>query len=132
SSAGMQPYRLVVIEDPELRRQLGEDSFNQQISTASHLLVFAAYTAVRQAHIDDYIRHIAEVRGVEEATLADFKRSLEGYLLQASDDQKFVWAATQPYIALGTGILAAAEVKVVATPTEGFSGVRYDGFLGLK
>jgi len=132
SSAGMQPYRLVVIEDPELRKQLGADSFNQQISTASHLLVFAAYTAVRKEHIEDYIRHIAQVRGVEEESLGDFKRSLESYLLNTTDEQNFVWASRQAYIALGTGILAAAELKVDATHMEGFNADKFDEILGLK
>ena len=73
SSAGMQPYRLLVIENPELRKQLGEGSFNSQIAEASHLLVFAAYTSVTADTIATYIRLVAEQRGLPEVALADSK-----------------------------------------------------------
>ncbi|WP_198315766.1 nitroreductase family protein [Chitinophaga tropicalis] len=39
SSAGLQPYRVIVVENPEIRRKLTEGEFNPQISEASHLLV---------------------------------------------------------------------------------------------
>lgn len=28
SSAGLQPYRVIVVENPEIRRKLGEGTFN--------------------------------------------------------------------------------------------------------
>ncbi len=42
SSAGLQPYRVIVVENPEVRKQLAEGGFNPQVTEASHLLVFAA------------------------------------------------------------------------------------------
>ena len=55
SSTGMQTYRLFVIEDPEMRKELGSDSFNPQIVEASHLLLFAAFDSISQETIDNYI-----------------------------------------------------------------------------
>ena len=132
SSAGMQPYRLLVIENPELRKQLGEGSFNSQIAEASHLLVFAAYTSVTADTIATYIRLVAEQRGLPEVALADFKKSLEQHLLSRTDEENFGWASRQAYIALGTGLIAAAELQVDATPMEGFDADKFDRLLGLK
>ena len=42
SSMGMQPYKFIVVKDPETREQLKAASYGQtQITDASHLVVFA-------------------------------------------------------------------------------------------
>ncbi|MCH5600806.1 nitroreductase family protein [Niabella ginsengisoli] len=132
SSAGMQPYRVFSIENEDIRKQIGEGSFNAQIVESSHLLVFAAYTAVTAEQISNYIDHIATVRDTPAEGMVDFKKSLETYLLNRSDEENFSWAARQAYIALGTGIIAAAELRVDATPMEGFDQQKVDEVLGLK
>ncbi|HUR52588.1 MAG TPA: nitroreductase family protein, partial [Gemmataceae bacterium] len=43
SSFGLQPWKFVVVTDPETRKKLHPVSYNQsQILDASHLIVFAA------------------------------------------------------------------------------------------
>ncbi len=132
SSIGLQPYRLVLVEDKALKEQLGEGSFNAQISEASHLIVFAAYKKLTQELIDDYLNHMAEVRKIPVAGLEDFRRTISGYLLSQSDEENFRWASRQAYIALGTGLIAAADRKIDATPMEGFDSDKFDELLGLK
>ena len=132
SSAGLQPYRLIVIENPELRKELGEGSRNPQIAEASHLLVFAVYGVIKKEHIERYAQLTAEVRGVAEESLADFKNSLTNHLLSKTDEENFTWSAKQAYIALGTGLIAAANLQVDATPMEGFDAEKFDEVLGLE
>ena len=132
SSAGLQPYRLIVIENPELRKELGEGSRNPQIAEASHLLVFAVYGVIKKEHIERYVQLTAEVRGVAEESLADFKNSLTNHLLSKTDEENFTWSAKQAYIALGTGLIAAANLQVDATPMEGFDAEKFDEVLGLE
>jgi len=131
SSTGIQTYRLFVIEDPEMRKELGSDSFNPQIVEASHLLLFAAFDSISQETIDNYIRLVAKVREMPVEDLAGFKSAL-GALLTRTDDENFIWSAKQAYIALGTGLIAAAALHVDATPMEGFSTEKFDEVLGLK
>ena len=131
SSCGMQTYRLFVIENPEIRKELGEDSFNSQIVEASHLLVFAAFDSVTQNTIDNYIQFVADEREMPVENLADFKNAL-GVLLERTDDESFIWSAKQAYIALGTGLIAAAELKIDTTPMEGFDAEKFDKVLNLK
>ena len=45
---------------------------------------------------------------------------------------KVTWAAKQAYIALGTGLAAAALENVDTTPMEGFDPAKLDEVLGLK
>ena len=132
SSTGLQPYRLFVIENQELREKLGEGSFNGQIANSSHLLVFAAFEKVTSAHIDSYIDHIAFERNIPVESLNDFKAALNGGILTRSDEVNFNWAARQAYIALGTALIAAAELKIDTTPMEGFDPEKFDELLDLK
>lgn len=132
SSAGMQPYRVYVVDNPELRKKLGEGSFNLQITEASHLLVFAAFENIDQEFISNYIQHTADVRQTPLEHLNDFKASLESHLLNRTKEENFTWAARQAYIALSTGIIAAAHLKIDATPMEGFDNNKFDELLGLK
>lgn len=132
SSCGLQPYRVFAIENKEIRAKLGEGSFNKQITQASHLLVFAAYNNVTTEHIEKLIKLVAKNRGVAEADLKDLFTKLDGYFNSRSIESNRHWSDKQAYIALGTALIAAANVKVDATPMEGFDPAVFDELLGLK
>lgn len=132
SSTGLQPYRIFIVENPSLKKELGEGSFNIQIAESSHLLVFAAFEKVTLEHIETYMAHIAEERGIPVEALKDFKAALVGGILSRSDEENQAWAARQAYIALGTALIAAAELKVDSTPMEGFDAAKFDDLLNLK
>lgn len=132
SSAGLQPFRLFAIENKELKLQLGEDSFNSQIAESSHLLVFAAFEDIKLHHIEEYIAHIAEVRGIDAENLSDFKSALVNNILPRGANDNHIWASKQTYLALGTALVAAAELKIDATPMEGFDAEKFDRLLNLK
>lgn len=132
SSAGLQPFRLISIENEELKKKLGEGSFNSQIAESSHLLVFAAFDEITLNHIEEYIQHIADVRGIETENLLEFKSALVDNILPRGSHENHVWASKQAYLALGTALIAAAELKIDATPMEGFDADKFDNLLGLK
>ena len=132
SSFGLQPYRLFVIENQDLRKALSIYSFNPQITDASHLLVFAAFDSIKEETIEKYLLLISEERNIPLENLAAFKEKALNGLLQKTDTETFIWATKQAYIALGTGLIAAATEKVDATPMEGFNAEHFDDLLGLK
>ena len=121
SSCGLQSYRVFVVSNPEIQKKLGADSFNGQISSCSHLLVFAAFNDMSSSYIDDYIVMTEKQRGLDAGTLSGFRNGLHSYFSNINAEQKTLWAAKQAYIALGTALIAAAELKVDATPIEGFN-----------
>jgi len=132
SSCGLQSYRVFVVSNPEIQKKLGADSYNGQISTCSHLLVFAAFTDMTSSYIEDYIAMTEKQRGLDAGALSGFKNGLHSYFSAINAEQKANWAAKQAYIALGTALIAAAELKVDATPIEGFNATTIDEVLSLK
>ncbi|MBN8824308.1 MULTISPECIES: NAD(P)H-dependent oxidoreductase [unclassified Spirosoma] len=132
SSAGLQPYRVIVVESPKIRKKLGEGAFNPQITEASHLLVFAAIENLSIAHVDEYMQRMAQTRGVPVESLEKFRQLLIANITGKTQEENFTWAAKQAYIGLGTGIAAASELQVDTTPMEGFIPSKFDDILGLK
>ncbi len=133
SSYGLQPWKFVVVTDPEVRKQLHAASFNQpQILDASHLIVFAAKNPPTPADVGAYVERIAEVRGAPVESLDGYKQMMLGSLSRMDAAQAHRWAARQVYIALGVFIASAALMGVDACPMEGFLPEKYDEILGLK
>lgn len=132
SSMGLQPYTVLVITDPEVKKQILPIANNQQqIVDSSHLLVFAAWDKITPEHVDDYVTLTASTRNITIESLGDFKKILVN-ISQRPQQENHEWAARQSYIAFATAIAAAAEERVDATPMEGFNNAALDALLGLK
>jgi len=131
SSCGIQPYRLFVINNPEVRQRLAVGSFNTQIQASSHLLVFAALNTITSEYITDYIAMMEQQRNLENGTLKGLQDSLIGYFAAQTPEQHRIWSSKQAYIGLGTALIAAAELQVDTTPMEGFDPKLFDDVLGL-
>lgn len=133
SSMGLQPYTVLVITDPELKKKILPIAFNQlQITDSSHLLVFAAWADITPEQVDEYIQHTASTRDIPVAALDEFKGMLLNTITKNSNEENYQWASRQVYIAFGTAIAAAAEERVDATPMEGFDAEQLDELLGLN
>jgi len=131
TSFGLQPFKVIVVEDPALRERIYNEACQQpQIKEASHILVFAASKNVSAAQVNDYMELIATTRDIPVETLSGFRAAFDG-IVAGSADQNFVWTARQAYIAFGVGIVAAMNEDVDATPMEGFSTEALDKILGL-
>jgi nitroreductase len=133
SSYGLQPYKILVIENPAVREQLKAAAFGQsQITAASHLVVFARYADLTEAHVDEYTNRIAAVRNIDPAMLTGFGDIMKGTVRGLDENGAAVWTSKQAYIALGTLLTAAAAEGVDACPMEGFNAQQFDEILGLK
>ncbi len=133
SSYGLQPYEIIVIKNQELQDQLRPVSWNQsQISDASHVIVLAAKTTMNTDDIQSYIENIMQVRGVDAESLEGYKQMMLDGPGSWSDDQVTLWAQKQCYIALGTLLIAAADLKIDTCPMEGFEPEKYNEILELN
>jgi nitroreductase/dihydropteridine reductase len=133
SAAGLQPYTIIVIDNPELKKKLQPVSNNQpQIVESSHLLIFAAWDDISEGQVDDYINNVATTRNIPTESLNGLRGSLLGIVNGRTQEGKYQWAARQAYIAFGIAIAAAATENVDASPMEGFSPEGVDEILGLK
>ena len=132
SSYGLQLYKVLIIENPEVRAQLQPVSWGQsQIVDASHLLVFANIVNVQESHIDAYVQNIADTRGLSVEDLKGYSDFMKSKIVPLPVEQKAVWTSKQTYLALGNLLNAAAELKIDVTPMEGFEPEKYNEILGL-
>ncbi|PWN62971.1 NAD(P)H-dependent oxidoreductase [Chryseobacterium viscerum] len=132
SSSGLQPFRVFVITNKELREQLQPISCQQQqIVQASHILVFAAWDEYTPERVDSFFEFSNQERNLPSSATDDYRLNLLGMLDKKNKDQHFVNASLQTYIALGFGLLAAADLKIDATPLEGFDSQAVDALLKL-
>ena len=132
TSFGLQPFKVIVIEDEKLREEIFNTACQQpQIKEASHVLVFAANKKVTAEQVQEYMELIATTRGIPVESLDGFKAMFDG-IVAATAEQNFVWTARQAYLAFGVGIVAAALEQVDATPMEGFNPQALDKILGLE
>jgi len=132
SSYGLQPYKVVIVENPEIREQLKAAAYGQtQITDASQLFIFANDLNAGAESVDAYIKNISETRGVPADALAGFADMMKGTIANLSQEAKNIWTAKQTYIALGTLLAASAELKIDATPMEGFNAAAFNEILGF-
>lgn len=133
SSLGVQPWVFVVVNDPEVRKQLREASWGQpQITDASHMIVFAAKKDITETDVDHYMQRIADVRGASMADLAGFRGMVTGSVLDGKDSAgRALWTSRQAYIPIGVLLTSAALMGLDACPMEGINPAEYDRILGL-
>ena len=132
SSYGLQPYKVIIVENPELRAQIQPVAWGQsQIVDASHLFIFANMINLGETEIDNYIANIAETRGIPEENIQGYGDFMKSKITTLPEDIKNNWTAKQTYLALGNLLNAAAELKIDATPMEGFEPEKVNEILGL-
>lgn len=133
SSYGLQLYKVLIIEDAELREKLKPAAWNQpQITDASHLLIFCNETAVTEENIQAFIDLKAEKLGIEAKDLKGYGDFIYGKWKDQSPEAQSNWTAKQTYIALGNLLAACGEMKVDACPMEGFEPAKVNEILGLE
>jgi nitroreductase len=133
SSYGLQPLKFLIIEDTSLRLRLKERSFNQaQITDASHLLVICSLTEITESYIENHIENMAQIRDVSIDSIAGFGNYMKKEILSMKKDKIAEWNAKQAYIALGHLLHTCANLRIDATPMEGFESDAYNEILNLK
>lgn len=133
SSYGLQPYKVIGVETPEIREKLKAAAWNQtQITDASQLLVFTVPTNLSDQHVDTFIENVSKTRVVTIESLKEYSDMIKGSINSRTPDQRKDWSTKQAYIALGILLKTAADMLVDATPMEGFDNAKFDEILGLK
>jgi nitroreductase len=134
SSFGLQPWKFLVIRNPEIRQQLLPHSWGQTpVVDASHLVVFAIKNNIDDTDVDRHIQRMAQVQQTEPENLSGLGNMVKGFLdrppypLDVNN-----WSARQVYIALGFFMTCAAMLEIDTLPMEGFAPAKYDEVLGLN
>lgn len=131
--SGLQPFRVIVVTNPELLQKIAPIAFNQpQITATSHLLIFAAWDGYTEERIRSVFSNQNKERGLPDEGPSDFEIQVTANFTAKVGEDGFNHAARQAYIGFGTAIAEAALLHVDATPMEGFNGPELDTLLGLK
>lgn len=131
SSSGLQPYKLIVVENPEIRHVLVDATFNKsQLTTASHIVILATLKSIEPAYIEEQLDLNAIAQNVAKDTLIGLRERFEKARDRHMHDVP-AWAGKQAYIALGMMIETAALLGIDACPMEGMDAQKFDEILQL-
>lgn len=133
TSSGLQPFRVIVVENQELKEQMVKGALNPEVMRdCSHVLVFAAWDNYSEEKIDKVYDYHTDVRELPRGRFSSYTDQLKTIYGAQTAEENFAHTARQTYIALGLAMAQAAELKIDSTPAEGFSNEVVDEILGLK
>ena len=132
TSYGLQPIKLLVVQDKKLQKELVKLSYGQnQLAEASHVFVICIEKKIDKKFIHDYFKRVQQVRKTSDEILEPFKGALVESFSKKEMKEVHDWATNQAYLALGTLLTVCALEEVDACPMEGFQPKGYDQILGL-
>ena len=134
SSYGLQPWKFIVVQDRKIRKQLTPVSWNQsQVEDCSHYIVFVTRTKIEEADVEKLVQKIAQVRGVDLASLDNYKNMMLSDIVKGPRSEIAQWwSQRQSYIAMGMLMETAALLQLDTCPIEGLDPVAYDRILQLE
>ena len=133
SSYGLQLFKVIIIENQELKNKLTDSSYNQnQIIDCSHLFVFCNYTKVLEKDIDLFISTKSKVNKHPINELQGYGSFLKNNLLKKEPKETSIWTTNQVYIALAHLMTACATLQIDSCPIEGFKADDYNSILDLN
>lgn len=132
TSFGLQPLKLIVIQNKELQEKFVEHSYYQrQVADASHLLVLCIENDTTTENVNAYFDLEKETRNTSEEVISDFRNQLVNMYENKSTEEKQLSAVYQTYIALGNLMTVCAVEKIDNCPMEGFVPSKIDELLNL-
>lgn len=133
TSYGLQPLKMVIVQDKEVQLKLQKASFNQkQLGTASHVLVLCIEKEIGKRFIENYFRYVSDIRNTPDTILHPFRESLIGDFEKKPIDEIHTWATHQAYLVMGALLTVCATEGVDSCPMEGFEAEKYDEILELS
>jgi nitroreductase len=126
SAFNVQPWRWVVVREPELKAQLGAAAYGQKQVTGAPAVI------VLYSDMSDALDRIEETVHPGMANRRDeVAKSLRGTWAARTAAERESWGAGQSYIALGYLLLAAQSMGYATSPMLGFDAAAVKRVLGL-
>ena len=132
TSYGLQPLKMIVISNKDLQKQLRQFSMDQQqVETASHVLVLCIEKKVNEEFIQDYFKRVKKIRDTPDEILNPFREFLVDDFRSKALQEVETWATYQAYLSMGNLLNVCASEEIDACPMEGFEPDKYDELLAL-
>ncbi|MDO6428801.1 nitroreductase family protein [Thalassotalea sp. 1_MG-2023] len=133
SAFGLQPLKLIVISDQQLKEKLLPYSYGQEkVVQCSHLLVLAHYVGDPQTLVDNYFKQYCKENNKEAHQILSYRQQVSKFVNSMDHAAFDKWSSEQAYIALGTLLTAAAFNQIDSCPMTGFEQQQYDDILALN
>lgn len=133
TSFGLQPVKLFVVKDKGLKEQLTQASWGQnQVRTASHVLVFCVKTEITPEYIHGYFNREEEIRSTDPSILKPYRERLIEMFSEYDAAKIRNWATNQAYLTMGNMLTFCASEGIDSSPMEGFDPTRVDAILELE
>lgn len=134
TSMGLQPFKIVVVEDQALKDKIFEKAApgQPQIPMSSQLIIFACYRTITTEILDTYFELIKKTRPMLAPEKVLAYRNMMNFLITSSAESNFNWASRQAYIALGFALATAAFEEVDSVPIEGFNPAALDELMNFE
>lgn len=133
SSFWLQPWKIIIVENPETRAKLLPVSWNQsQVVDASHLLVLVRIENPGEEHIEKYLNNLVQMRGLKREDMIWYENMMKGFINSKTVEERNFWATKQVNIALWNLLTFLAAKQIDACPMEWFDPKAYNDILGLE
>lgn len=130
SALNLQPWRIRIITDQNIKELLKPAAFNQeQITTCSHLLVFCADP--------DYSGLIKKLEKLlkDNNIPEEVQTMIVGMASQSAGamtrEQQLAWSQAQTYLALGNAVNGAKSLGFDSCPMGGFNPAEFSRILNI-
>ena len=132
TSYGLQPVKLLVIQNKEIQKELVAHSWNQsQVLDASHLLVICVPKKYTTEEVSSYFNLVQKLRNTPVEIINPFKKFLTAEIEKKTQEELLIWNKNQAYLALGNLLTVCAIENIDSCPMEGFVPDKYDEILDL-
>ncbi len=132
TSYGLQPAKLLVIQNKEIQNELVAHSWNQrQVLDASHLLVICVPKSYTTQEVQNYFNLVQKIRNTPDEIIIPFKQFLTAEIAKKTQEELLIWNKNQAYLALGNLLTVCALEQIDSCPMEGFIPEKYDEILQL-
>ena len=132
TSYGLQPVKLLVIQNKEIQKELVAHSWNQsQVLDASHLLVICVPKKYTTEEVSSYFNLVQKIRNTPDEIINPFKKFLTAEIEKKTQEELLIWNKNQAYLALGNLLTVCALENIDSCPMEGFVPDKYDEILDL-
>jgi nitroreductase/dihydropteridine reductase len=133
TSYGLQPIRMVVLQNKEMQGKLVASSYGQQqVFQASHVLIICIERVVDKDFILEYFNRVKNIRKTSESIINPFEDALVSSFSKKDFKEVKDWATNQAYLALGNLLTVCAFEEIDSCPMEGFVPSAYDELLELE
>lgn len=132
TSFGLQPLKLLIISNQEIKEKLVEYTYYQpQIRDSSHLLILCMEKHIDAEFIKDHFKRVETLRNTPRKILDPFEESLVKSFSEKNPEEIRSWMVNQLYLTLGALLTVCAVEDIDSCPMEGFEPKKYDTYLEL-